>query len=548
MANNDKSTQMPTESSRPIPWHRVLEVPFAQKDLAKAAGAHWDPHSKRWYAPPDANLEKLAKWMITMLDVPFAEKDLAKAAGAQWNRDASFWFAPAHADLEKLDKWIIAPLEVSFAEKDLAKAAGARWNGDLKLWYAPPAADLTKLDKWLPGKDRTLSAPNLDTKLAVLDVPREQKDLAKAGGARWNSSMQLWYAPAGADLEKLNKWIPTPERAQQLLETAAKRRSEPKKPLDWTRVIEVPFKENDLAKAAGARFDGNAKVWFIPDGADEAEFARWKRFESTLDLNQPGDNTTIKAQGQEKTPETRDVSAPKTDAPAKDSPTAVSSKPLEDMGIHPHVLNAWMFRDRWVQVDDKVLFPHDPAWAWDKNVTEPSPGEVLKNPPRMNQEEFGRNHEALSAEGAERTFWQSRRPADIERVVVVERAIDALSYHQLKPDEHTLFLSTGGGPLSPEQKKTLSEGRILGLLVHHPGDTVRTNPEPPVVVGAFSSSKIGAQLARELKESLPPGITCERNAPTHSCRHWNDVVQLKERSQNRSQDVKPKSKGLHRSR
>ena len=61
-----------------------------------------------------------------MLEVPYAEKDLAKAAGARWNRDAEFWFAPAAAELDKLEKWIVTVLDVPFAQKDLAKAAGVR--------------------------------------------------------------------------------------------------------------------------------------------------------------------------------------------------------------------------------------------------------------------------------------------------------------------------------------------------------------------------------------------------------------------------------------
>jgi hypothetical protein len=28
-----------------------LDVPFGDKDEAKAAGARWDPQARRWYAP-----------------------------------------------------------------------------------------------------------------------------------------------------------------------------------------------------------------------------------------------------------------------------------------------------------------------------------------------------------------------------------------------------------------------------------------------------------------------------------------------------------------
>jgi hypothetical protein len=493
--------------------------------------------------------------MMTMLEVSYAEKDLAKAAGARWNREASFWFAPANADLEKLEKWIITVLDVPFAQKDKAKAAGARWNADLKLWYAPAGADLAKLDAWLPGKDRTVSGPDLDTKHAVLDVPYKEKDLAKQAGARWNSKQLVWYAPQGANLEQLNKWIPTPARAQEILDAASKKRAElassakkgsdgPKQTSGLARALDVPFKEKDLAKAAGARWDGNLKVWVVPEGLDLAPFERWKRSESTLDLNQPTNSAPVDAQAPESTSNPHDLSAAALTASrlresaAPDAPAVLESKTLQDLGIRPNTLNASMFRDRWFQADpEKILFPMTGL------LSPTTPTADLKTP----IEEIGPKHEVLPAENPDRSFWRSAVPADLRQVVVVERAIDALSYHQILPDEHTLFLSTGGGPLSPSQKTELAEGAILGLQPHHPGDTVRTNPDL-VVIAAFSNSKIGAQLARELKEALPPGLKYERNGPTHNRRHWNDTLQLKERDTLGLDHVKNKSKGLRRSR
>lgn len=37
-----------------------LDVPFAEKDEAKAAGAWWDPQARRWYAP--RAIAALEKW------------------------------------------------------------------------------------------------------------------------------------------------------------------------------------------------------------------------------------------------------------------------------------------------------------------------------------------------------------------------------------------------------------------------------------------------------------------------------------------------------
>lgn len=39
--------------------------------------------------------------------------------------------------------------------------------------------------------------------------------------------------------------------------------------------LKVPFAEKDAAKAAGARWDSNLKVWYVIDPPDLNRFARW---------------------------------------------------------------------------------------------------------------------------------------------------------------------------------------------------------------------------------------------------------------------------------
>lgn len=40
-----------------------LSVPYHEKDLAKSAGALWDRERKQWYAPEEADIERLARWL-----------------------------------------------------------------------------------------------------------------------------------------------------------------------------------------------------------------------------------------------------------------------------------------------------------------------------------------------------------------------------------------------------------------------------------------------------------------------------------------------------
>jgi hypothetical protein len=40
-----------------------LNVPYAEKDEARALGARWNPGKKRWYVPNGVALDTFAKWM-----------------------------------------------------------------------------------------------------------------------------------------------------------------------------------------------------------------------------------------------------------------------------------------------------------------------------------------------------------------------------------------------------------------------------------------------------------------------------------------------------
>lgn len=42
----------------------------------------------------------------TFLNVPFSEKDQARALGAKWNNQVKKWFVPTDKDLNKFKRWI----------------------------------------------------------------------------------------------------------------------------------------------------------------------------------------------------------------------------------------------------------------------------------------------------------------------------------------------------------------------------------------------------------------------------------------------------------
>lgn len=42
-------------------------------------------------------------------------------------------------------------LNVPFEEKDVAKGLGARWDAQRKQWYAPEGSDLAQFERWMPA-------------------------------------------------------------------------------------------------------------------------------------------------------------------------------------------------------------------------------------------------------------------------------------------------------------------------------------------------------------------------------------------------------------
>jgi phage/plasmid primase-like uncharacterized protein len=105
-------------------------------------------------------------------------------------------------------------LVIPFAEKQQASDAGARWDAEKKVWYAPEGIDLraTGLKRWAPPKAADPTGADVPRSSRVnLAVPFEDRDAAKAAGARWDAQNKVWYAPEGRDLAAsgLGKWLGT---------------------------------------------------------------------------------------------------------------------------------------------------------------------------------------------------------------------------------------------------------------------------------------------------------------------------------------------------
>jgi hypothetical protein len=71
-----------------------LNVPFAQKDAAKALGARWDAANKKWYVPDNKDITLFAQWQpqsglmespITTTSKPRSQIPSAKASSSANN-------------------------------------------------------------------------------------------------------------------------------------------------------------------------------------------------------------------------------------------------------------------------------------------------------------------------------------------------------------------------------------------------------------------------------------------------------------------------------
>jgi antirestriction protein ArdC/phage/plasmid primase-like uncharacterized protein len=92
-----------------------LQVPYQERNQAKALGAKWDRAVQSWYVPADVELSLFSQWHQTnevakterqYLAVPYTDRNFAKEAGALWDKTAKSWYVGEHADMSILKQWL----------------------------------------------------------------------------------------------------------------------------------------------------------------------------------------------------------------------------------------------------------------------------------------------------------------------------------------------------------------------------------------------------------------------------------------------------------
>lgn len=113
------------------------------------------------------------------------------------------------------------------------------------------------------------------------------------------------------------------------------------------------------------------------------------------------------------------------------------------------------------------------------------------------------------AAGGRKGLWYSQTKTTDGRLVLVESAIDAMSFHVLYGDLFTRYMSTGG-ELNPQQP----------LLLR--GAMEKLHPSAVVVLG-FDDDEGGEKIAKEVKAVAPAGRTLLRMKPEGG-KDWNKLL------------------------
>lgn len=299
-----KTSQIDVEhnTSHVLVFRIYLDVPKETKDEAKALGAQWDNFEKSWFTVSNNpnNDQLFAKWQENdsiqknriYLAVPKEEKDEAKNLGAKWDSTQKSWYTqsdnPNNGAL--LAKWSTDSqtakqimqqeekqgkqqtkkeakqeakqqgekiyLAVPKEEKDLAKMLGVKWDSNQKSWFTMSENPKNEhvFSMWAKQEMQAKQSEKI-----YLAVPKEQKDEAKALGAKWDGNQKSWFTTTDNALNSalFAKWSVVPEKQS----TVAYQQF----------YLSVPKEEKETAKALGAKWDAKAVSWYTTQNNPQNE-------------------------------------------------------------------------------------------------------------------------------------------------------------------------------------------------------------------------------------------------------------------------------------
>ncbi|MBS0551385.1 MAG: strawberry notch family protein [Proteobacteria bacterium] len=188
-AHEDRIRRDPNRSDEDI---RAAEAaPMAAELDATLVASDWQEHTAGQEPRQPVAADRPARDGRTYLQVPYKEKDEAKALGARWDRQDQAWYVPSGVDAAPFARWAQAAAEtrqgphaghqagseriylaVPYGERAAAKAAGAAWDKAARSWYAGPKADMERLQRWLPDNVPVQQAPAMSPRDEFVDALR----------------------------------------------------------------------------------------------------------------------------------------------------------------------------------------------------------------------------------------------------------------------------------------------------------------------------------------------------------------------------------------
>jgi Antirestriction protein len=147
------AAQSPSQIKAEVEGRKYINVPYREKNDAKALGARWDRQEQSWYVPAGVDAAPFAKW------AQGAATAAAEARPAQQAPEAQDGGQKAAQQARQY-------LAVPYEQRNAAKAAGALWDKAAKSWYAGPRADMAKLEQWKPENVQAQQGPAM--------TPREE--------------------------------------------------------------------------------------------------------------------------------------------------------------------------------------------------------------------------------------------------------------------------------------------------------------------------------------------------------------------------------------
>ncbi|EPR3147585.1 zincin-like metallopeptidase domain-containing protein [Campylobacter jejuni] len=202
----------------------------------KGNKAYYSPSQDTITLPPKENflnesayyataLHELGHWtghesrLNRDLNHPFGSKEYAKEelkaeiSSFLFNSKIGLDYDPKQ-HLSYIDSWISIledkPLEIFKATSEATKIVSFLEDFSLEISQQNELEN-SKIQNQNINNDKEL---NMATKKTYLYVPFSEKELAKKAGAKWDKESKMWYAPKGADLNKLTQWLNAKEETQ----------------------------------------------------------------------------------------------------------------------------------------------------------------------------------------------------------------------------------------------------------------------------------------------------------------------------------------------